>query len=103
MAEDGLTSNRAAACRIELPSATARTIRARRSCDKGSAMAEPLALAPDTVNQTNRFSATPNCSSQPSNELPPPHEHLPHERTLLSTAVKHERACSAIGSHFSFR
>ncbi len=25
-------------------------------------MAEPLALAPGTVNQTNRFSATPNCS-----------------------------------------
>jgi hypothetical protein len=63
MADDGLTSNRAAACRIELPSATARTIRARRSRDKGSAMAEPLALAPGTVNQTNRFSATPNCSS----------------------------------------
>ena len=26
-------------------------------------MAEPLALAPGTVNQTNRFSATPKCSN----------------------------------------
>ena len=36
-------------------------------------------------------------------ELPPPHEHLPRKRTLLSTAVKHERVRYAIGPHFSFR
>ena len=33
----------------------------------------------------------------------PPHEHLPRKRTLLSTAVKHERVCYAIGPQFSFR
>jgi hypothetical protein len=33
----------------------------------------------------------PDCSAEASNELPPPHEHLPRKRTLLSTAVKHER------------
>src|SRR5215208_8125078 len=38
-----------------------------------------------------------------ADELPPPHEHLPRERTLLSMPVKHERACYAIGRHFSFR
>ena len=30
-------------------------------------------------------------------KLPPPHEHPPRKRTLLSTAVKHERVCYAIG------
>ena len=49
-----------------------------------------------------------NAVAAPSerNELPPPHEHLPRERTLLSTAVKHERARYAIPwerPHFSFR
>ena len=33
------------------------------------------------------------CQDEPS----PPHEHLPRKRTLLSTAVKHERVCYAIG------
>jgi len=64
IAEDGLTSNRAAARLIELPSATARTIRARRSCDNGIAMAEPIALAPGNLNQITRFSATANRSSR---------------------------------------
>src|SRR5829696_2267732 len=31
-----------------------------------------------------------------SDELPPPHEHLPRKRTLLSIPVKHERGCYAI-------
>ena len=40
------------------------------------------------------------CESQrtePRDDLSPPHEHLPRKRTLLSTAVKHERVCYAIG------
>jgi hypothetical protein len=40
---------------------------------------------------------------QSGNKLPPPHEHLPRKRTLLSTAVKHERARYAMVPHFSFR
>jgi hypothetical protein len=33
---EGLTANRAAACRAELPSVTARTSRSRKSPDKGA-------------------------------------------------------------------
>jgi hypothetical protein len=38
IAADGLTANRRAASRIELPSVTARTIRSRRSNDIGAGM-----------------------------------------------------------------
>ena len=35
--------------------------------------------------------------AKPRDDLPPPHEHLPRKRTLLSPAVKHERARYAMG------
>src|SRR5215204_1257330 len=45
-----------------------------------------------------------NCRArEPRDDLPPPHEHLPRERTLLSTALKHGRLRYAIGAHVSFR
>ena len=57
-AADGLTSNRKAAWRIELPFSTARTIRSRRSSDKGAGMeASRLNLMPPQ-NQPSRFQAT---------------------------------------------
>ena len=40
------------------------------------------------------------CDKLPTPDLPPPHEHLPRKRTLLSTAVKHERVGYAIGGTF---
>jgi len=43
------------------------------------------------------------CARNRRNELPPPHEHLPRERTLLLSRVKHDRTRYAIGPHFSFR
>jgi len=49
IAADGLTAKRTAACRIELPSPTARTIRARKSADKGRAVPKPP--APASLNQ----------------------------------------------------
>ena len=44
IAADGLTANRRAAARIELPSATASTIRRRKSIDSGAGMASPVTL-----------------------------------------------------------
>src|SRR5213079_970875 len=41
IAEDGLTENRAAAPRIELPSLIAATMRSRRSPDSGAGMTSP--------------------------------------------------------------
>jgi hypothetical protein len=48
MAAEALTAKRPAACRIGLPSSTARTIRSRRSWDKGAVMINSITLAPDT-------------------------------------------------------
>ena len=48
-AADALTSKRSAAPRIELPSATARTIRSRRSQDNGAVMVSSSALTPSTL------------------------------------------------------
>src|SRR4051794_11295036 len=48
MAADALTAKRRAACRIELPPSTARTIRSRKSWDKGAVMINSITLAPDT-------------------------------------------------------
>jgi hypothetical protein len=48
MAAEALTAKRRAACRIVLPSSTARTIRSRRSWDKGAVMINSITLAPDT-------------------------------------------------------
>jgi hypothetical protein len=58
MAADELTWNRSAACRIELPSATARTIRSRRSRDKG-AMVSSNALTPDTLESDQPIPCNP--------------------------------------------
>jgi hypothetical protein len=41
-------AKRRAACRIVLPSSTARTIRSRRSWDKGAVMINPTASASGT-------------------------------------------------------
>ena len=41
IAEDGLTENRAAAPRIELPFLIAATMRSRKSCDSGAGMTSP--------------------------------------------------------------
>src|SRR3954469_11047276 len=46
MAADALTAKRRAACRIELPPSTARTIRLRRSWDKGAVMMNSTAFTP---------------------------------------------------------
>jgi hypothetical protein len=61
--QGGATANQAAACRIELPSATARTIQVRRSCDKGCAM---LRLRPSPRHPESHHSIrrNPNCSSE---------------------------------------
>src|SRR6185436_136475 len=48
MAAEALTAKRRAACRIVLPSSTVRTIRSRRSWDKGAVMINSITLAPDT-------------------------------------------------------
>ena len=49
MAAEALTAKRRAACRIVLPSSTARTIRSRRSWDKGAVMINSTALTPSTL------------------------------------------------------
>ena len=49
MAADALTAKRRAACRIELPPSTARTIRSRKSWDKGAVMINSTALTPSTL------------------------------------------------------
>jgi hypothetical protein len=46
MAAEALTAKRRAACRIGLPPSTARTIRSRRSWDKGAVMINSTALTP---------------------------------------------------------
>src|SRR3954451_19182441 len=48
MAAEALTAKRRAACRIVLPPSTARTIRSRRSWDKGAVMISSTALTPRT-------------------------------------------------------
>src|SRR5918912_1397193 len=62
IAADGLTAKRFAAFRIELPCATARTIRSRRSRDNGAVMANSTNPMVSTSNQNPRFCARPNCS-----------------------------------------
>ena len=47
------TSNRAAACRIERPPSTERTIRWRRSGDNGAVMANLLGRTPITPESDN--------------------------------------------------
>jgi hypothetical protein len=49
IAADALTSKRLAAARIELPSATARTIRRRKSIDIGAGIPHPSAAPTDRV------------------------------------------------------
>ncbi len=49
MAADGLTSKRLAGFRIELPASTARTIRCRRSWDKGAVIPSCNPLTPDAL------------------------------------------------------
>ncbi len=53
-AEDGLTSNRAAAARADVPPSTARTILSRRSPDKGAGIAPSTVHSIKTWNQ-NRW------------------------------------------------
>jgi hypothetical protein len=60
-AADGLTSKRNAARRIELPASTARTIRSRKSCDRGAGMA--------------RLTAEPHAS--PESDFPIPRNRNP--------------------------
>ncbi len=49
MAAEALTAKRRAACRNVLPPSTARTLRSRRSWDKGAVMINSTALAPSTL------------------------------------------------------
>ena len=49
MAAEALTAKRRAACRIGLPPSTARTIRSRRSWDKGAVIINSTALTPNTL------------------------------------------------------
>src|SRR3954462_3770408 len=49
MAAEALTAKRRAACRIVLPPSTTRTIRSRRSWDKGAVMINSTALTPSTL------------------------------------------------------
>jgi len=49
MAEDGLTENRAAAPRIELPSLIAATMRSRISPDSGAGMTSPQLIRTDSL------------------------------------------------------
>jgi hypothetical protein len=49
MAAEALTAKRRAACRIGLPPSTARTIRSRRSWDKGAVMINSTALTPSAL------------------------------------------------------
>ena len=58
IAADGLTSKRKAACRIELPPSTARTIRSRRSWDKGAGIIASRLILTPFLNQTRRFHAS---------------------------------------------
>ena len=59
MAAEALTWKRSAACRIERPSATARTIRSRRSCDKGAVMGSSCPLTPDTLESDQPIPCNP--------------------------------------------
>lgn len=59
-AADGLTAKRSAACRIELPCATARTIRSRRSRDKGAVMVRSNALTPSTLESDHPIPCNPD-------------------------------------------
>jgi len=59
MAADALTAKRRAACRIELPLSTARTIRLRRSWDKGAVMMNSTALTPSTLESEHLIPCKP--------------------------------------------
>jgi hypothetical protein len=59
MAADALTAKRRAACRIELPLSTARTIRSRRSRDNGAVMVNSAALAPGTLQSEHLIPCKP--------------------------------------------
>jgi hypothetical protein len=76
IAADGLTSNRAAASRAELPSATARTSRWRKSSDKGAVI---------TASLLNRHSRIRTAESvQPQTALAP---NLPDEPRRMTLPV----------------
>ena len=55
IAADGLTANRRAASRIELPRSTARTIRCRRSMEIGAGMTTFSAVSTDIVESQARI------------------------------------------------
>src|SRR5215210_2870229 len=59
MAAEALTAKRRAACRIELPLSTARTIRSRRSRDNGAVMVNSAALAPGTLQSEHLIPCKP--------------------------------------------
>ena len=59
MAADALTAKRRAACRIELPPSTARTIRSRTSWDKGAVMINSTALTPSTLESEHLIPCKP--------------------------------------------
>ena len=59
IAAEALTAKRRAACRIELPLSTARTIRSRRSWDKGAVMINSTALTPSTLESEHLIPCKP--------------------------------------------
>ena len=59
MAADALTAKRRAACRIELPPSTARTIRSRRSWDKGAVLINSTAFTPSTLESEHLIPCKP--------------------------------------------
>ena len=59
IAAEALTAKRRAACRIELPLSTARTIRSRRSRDNGAVMVNSAALAPGTLQSEHLIPCKP--------------------------------------------
>ncbi len=59
MAAEALTAKRRAACRMELPLSTARTIRSRRSRDNGAVLVNSAALAPGTLQSEHLILCKP--------------------------------------------
>src|SRR3954467_1932637 len=59
MAAEALTAKRRAACRIVLPPSTTRTIRSRRSWDKGAVMINSTALTPSTLEAEHLIPCKP--------------------------------------------
>jgi hypothetical protein len=59
MTADGLTSNRSAAWRLELPASTARTIRWRKSWDRGAVIVGSIAPTPVTLESDHPIPCNP--------------------------------------------